>query len=86
MLFEWGVRFCSFLFSEFLLFFLFVVVVLVFLFFLFLRMTSAAEKARISEWVDSLEDCKCLSENDMKQLCDIVCTFFFFFFFFLTFF
>jgi diadenosine tetraphosphatase ApaH/serine/threonine PP2A family protein phosphatase len=38
-------------------------------------MTTPHEQAKIAEWVDILAECKTLSENDMKQLCDIVVEF-----------
>ena len=46
---------------------------------------DAGSQDKISEWVDMLSDSKCLSENDMKELCDIVCFFFLFSFFFSSF-
>jgi hypothetical protein len=36
------------------------------------KMATEFERAKIDEWVDQLSECKALSENDMKQLCDIV--------------
>jgi len=38
-------------------------------------MATEFERGKIDGWVEQLSECKALSENDMKQLCDIVVEF-----------